>query len=65
MQHALLVGRSYLPLATTALTALEHWHQALPATALVAYYPVILPLLDAYLKSSASLGKCIIVSVFY
>ena len=58
MQHALRVGRSYLPLAKTALTAMEHWHRSLPAAALLTYYPDILPLLDAYLKSTTSLGNC-------
>jgi len=63
VQHALRVGRSYLPLAATALSALEHWHRTLPPTTLLTYYPDILPLLDAYLKSSASLGKLTIVSL--
>ena len=57
VQHSLHVGRSYLPLAATALSALEHWHSTLPAAALQTYYPDILPLLDAYLKSTANLGN--------
>ena len=55
-QQALRVGTSYLPLAKTALTAVEHWHRSLPSAVLLTYYPDILPLLDAYLKSSTSLG---------
>ena len=62
VQHALRVGRSYLPLAKTALSALEHWHQALPSAALLTYYPDILPLLDAYLKSTANPGKLVLLS---
>jgi len=51
------VGRSYLPLAHTALTTLEHWHNTLPTAALLNYYPDLLPLLDDYLKSTATLGR--------
>jgi len=46
-----------LPLAKTALTAMEHWHRSLPAAALVTYYPDTLPLLDAYLKSTTNFGN--------
>lgn len=61
-QRALVIGRSYLPLAKIALSTLEHWSRAFPSSLLEPRYKDVLPLLDAYLKSVEDSGMiCIFI----
>lgn len=52
-QKALVIGRSYLPLANAALDTLEHWSCSAMASVIKPHFADMLPLLDAYIKSNS------------
>lgn len=56
-QVTLELGRSYLPLATAALDALEKWSALLPSEVIQPYYSHILPCLDPYLRTASQTGE--------
>lgn len=57
MTVALQLGLSYAPLAETAMDALERWIATLPGAVLEPHLPAILPGLEAYLVSRASVDS--------
>ena len=57
MTVALQLGLSYTPLAETAVNALERWIATLPGSVLQPHLPAILPGLEAYLVSRASVDS--------
>ena len=53
---AFKLGLSFLPLAETALDALDAWTAELPPDVLHPYLQDVLPYLDGYLKTASELG---------
>ncbi|XP_071593605.1 DNA-dependent protein kinase catalytic subunit [Heliangelus exortis] len=54
LQNAFKLGLSCIPMADLGLDALEDWSAHIPRHMMQPYYKDILPLLDGYLKNSAS-----------
>uniref|UniRef100_A0A8C3LMS1 DNA-dependent protein kinase catalytic subunit n=1 Tax=Chrysolophus pictus TaxID=9089 RepID=A0A8C3LMS1_CHRPC len=54
LQNAFKLGLSCTPMADLGLDALEDWSAHIPRHIMQPYYKDVLPLLDGYLKSSAS-----------
>uniref|UniRef100_A0A667XXZ0 DNA-dependent protein kinase catalytic subunit n=1 Tax=Myripristis murdjan TaxID=586833 RepID=A0A667XXZ0_9TELE len=54
LEAALKLGLSHVPLANTALDALECWSSHIPLETMQPCYRNILPLLDGYLKTAAN-----------
>ncbi|KAM8822809.1 DNA-dependent protein kinase catalytic subunit isoform 1-T1 [Spinachia spinachia] len=54
LEAALKLGLSHVPLANTALDALEDWSSHIPLETMQHCYASILPLLDGYLKTSSN-----------
>ncbi|KAI4806505.1 hypothetical protein KUCAC02_017329 [Chaenocephalus aceratus] len=57
LEAALKLGLSHVPLANTALDALEDWSSYIPLETMQHCYSSILPLLDGYLKSTSTNNK--------
>ncbi|XP_077410583.1 DNA-dependent protein kinase catalytic subunit isoform X2 [Vanacampus margaritifer] len=57
LEAALKLGLSHVPLANAALDALEGWSSHIPLDTMQPCYKIILPLLDAYLKTNANDNK--------
>ncbi|XP_072306662.1 DNA-dependent protein kinase catalytic subunit [Eucyclogobius newberryi] len=57
LETALKLGLSHVPLANTALDALEDWSDYIPLETMQPCYASILPLLDGYLKTTANDNK--------
>lgn len=57
LEAALKLGLSHVPLANTALDALENWSNYIPLETMQPCYAIILPLLDGYLKTTTSDSK--------
>ncbi|KAJ0023075.1 hypothetical protein NQD34_015209 [Periophthalmus magnuspinnatus] len=56
LEAALKLGLSHVPLANTALDALEDWSGHIPLDTMRPCYATVLPLLDGYLKSTSNDG---------
>ncbi|XP_071410665.1 DNA-dependent protein kinase catalytic subunit isoform X2 [Pithys albifrons albifrons] len=54
LQNAFKLGLSCVPMANLGLDALEDWSAHIPRHTMQPYYKDVLPLLDGYLKNSAS-----------
>ncbi|KAK5850083.1 hypothetical protein PBY51_014363 [Eleginops maclovinus] len=57
LEAALKLGLSHVPLANSALDALEDWSSHIPLETMQHCYTNILPLLDGYLKSTSKNNK--------
>lgn len=57
LEAALKLGLSHVPLANTALDALEDWSTYIPLETMQPCYKNILPLLDGYLKTTSNDNK--------
>ncbi|XP_044195297.1 DNA-dependent protein kinase catalytic subunit [Thunnus albacares] len=57
LEAALKLGLSHVPLANTALDALENWSSCIPLETMQPCYKTILPLLDGYLKTTSNNDK--------
>ncbi|GAA6219422.1 DNA-dependent protein kinase catalytic subunit [Lates japonicus] len=57
LEAALKLGLSHVPLANTALDALEDWSSHIPLETMQLCYTSILPLLDGYLKTTSNNNK--------
>ncbi|XP_034023252.1 DNA-dependent protein kinase catalytic subunit-like [Thalassophryne amazonica] len=57
LEAALKLGLSHVPLANTALDALEDWSSHIPLETLQPCYKNALPLLDGYLKTTSTNDK--------
>ncbi|KAJ0059871.1 hypothetical protein NL108_014572, partial [Boleophthalmus pectinirostris] len=57
LEAALKLGLSHVPLANTALDALEDWSSYIPLETMQPCYTTILPLLDGYLKTTSNDNK--------
>ncbi|KAK7881228.1 hypothetical protein WMY93_029637 [Mugilogobius chulae] len=57
LEAALKLGLSHVPLANTALDALEDWSNYIPLETMQPCYTTILPLLDGYLKTTSNDNK--------
>lgn len=57
VQTALKLGLSHVPLANTALDALEDWSSHLSLETMQPCYMNVLPLLDGYLKAASTDSK--------
>ncbi|KAK2527806.1 Prkdc [Columba livia] len=57
LQNAFKLGLSCTPMANLGLDALEDWSAHIPRHIMQPYYKDVLPLLDGYLKNSASTAE--------
>uniref|UniRef100_A0A673C7H7 DNA-dependent protein kinase catalytic subunit n=1 Tax=Sphaeramia orbicularis TaxID=375764 RepID=A0A673C7H7_9TELE len=62
LEAALRLGLSHVPLANTALDALEDWSSCITLETMQPCYKNILPLLDGYLKTTSDDSKFMITS---